>query len=585
MINSEKMNQLINAALGKEKADLVIVNGVLLNVYTGELLKDHSVAIKGERIAYVGKEIRPTIGPETKVIDAREKILIPGFIDGHTHLLYFYCIDQFLRYAMKGGTTSIITETLEIAFPLGYQGVLQFLKTTRNQPIKIFAVAPAMVSLNPTAQAKAIEKEKIWRLLKRKEVLGLGESYWHPVIQGDQRLLGLFSETLRLGKKLVGHTPGARDRKLNAYLTCGISSCHESITLEEAKERLRLGIHVLIREGDIRRDLEAISKIKDENIDLRRLALVTDGIGPKHLIEKGYMEFVVQKAINLGFDPIIAIQMATINVAEYLSLDHIIGGIAPGRYADIVIIPNIRRIQAEYVISNGQIIARDGQLMLQPKPSSFPKWAFKGLRLSKDFKPTDFDIRVNRKNTQVTARVIDQVTNLVTRELQMAMPVTKGKIEVDTEKDILKVAAIDYSIKPRKMFTGLIRGFKMKRGAFSSSGAWDLPAIIVVGAGEEDMANAVGRVIELGGGIAISLNNQILAEFSMPIGGILSPLPIEIIAQKLDEIQQKAVSLGIPFPDAHLTLATLTTPAIPFFRICEEGLVNISEGKFVDLIV
>ena len=584
-LGSEEMNQLINVALGKEKADLAIINGTLLNVYSGELLEGFSVATKGERIANVGKDIESSIGPETEVIDAKGKTLIPGLIDAHAHLMYFYSPYEFLRYAMKGGTTSVITETLEIAFPLGYRGVVEFLEAFDDQPIKIFATAPVMVSLSPAAQANAIDVGTLRKLLKREDIIGLGETYWLSVIQGDRRLLGLFAETLAAGKKLVGHTPGARDHKLVAYLACGFCACHEAINVEEAMERLRLGIHVLIREGDIRRDLEAISEIKDKDVDLRRLTFATDGVGPKHLMEYGYMEFVVQKAIDLGFAPVVAIQMATLNAAEHLSLDGIIGGIAPGKYADIVIIPNIRKIEAEYVISNGRVIARNGQLIVPPRRHDFPRWAYRSIKLPRKLEPTDFIIQAEGRDGQVTVRVIDQVTDLVTREAQEVMPVSRGVIEANIDKDILKVAAIDFRNQPGKMFVGLVRGFRMKKGAFASSGGWDITSIVVIGINEEDMAQAVNRIRELQGGIVVCADGQILAEVPFSIGGALSDLPIEILAQKLDDVQQKATQLGIPFPDAHLTLTTLTTPAIPFFRICEAGLVRVREGEFVDLIV
>ncbi|MFC1968027.1 adenine deaminase C-terminal domain-containing protein [Chloroflexota bacterium] len=584
-LSSEEMSQLVKVSLGEEKADLAITDGALLNVYTGELLEGYSVAVKGERIAYVGREIGHTLGPETEVIEATGKTLIPGLIDGHTHLIDVYRADEFLRYAMRGGTTSIITETLEFSFPLGYRGILQFLESIRNQPIKIFASLPAMMSLSQTAQANAIGVEDMRKLLRHQDVIGLGENYWRPIVQGDRRVLDMFAETLASGKKIAGHTSGASGNKLQACLACGICDCHEPITAEETLERLRLGIHVLVREGEIRRDLTAISKIKDHNIDFRRLALCTDGTGPRYLMEEGYMEFVVQKAIDLGFDPVVAIQMATINIAEHLSLDGIIGGIAPGKYADIVLIPDLRRIEAEYVISNGRVIARKGQLLVQPRRHRFPKWVFRSIQLPGKLEPASFAIPVESGRAQVEVRVIDQVSPLLTREVQIVMPVRGGVIEADVDRDILKVAAIDFRNQPGKMFVGLVRGFKMKKGAFATSGAWDISNIIVVGTNDDDIAQAASRIVELQGGIVVCADGQVLAELPLPIAGLLSDLPVETIRQRLDDVQQKVTQLGVPFPDAHLTLAVLTTPAVPFLRICEEGLVNIREGKSVDLIV
>jgi adenine deaminase len=583
IMNPEQMKVLIDTALGKIKADLAIVGGNLVNVYTGELLKGQSVAIKGKRIAFVGENAEHTIGPDTRVIDAAGKTLIPGLIDAHTHLIVYYTVDEFLKYAMKGGTTTIVTETMEPSFPFGYQGVQQSLEFIKDQPIKIFATVPSMVTLSPSIQAKAFQPKTVQKLFKHGHVVGLGETYWLPVIQGDKRVLELFAETLASGKKLEGHSAGARDNNLVAYSASGISSCHESTTAEEVLERLRLGLWVMIREGDVRKELEAIARIKDEKIDFRRLCFGSDGIGPLYIAKHGYMESVVQKAIDLGFDPIVAIQMATINAAEHFSLDSIIGGIAPGKCADIVIIPDLQTIQAELVISEGSIIAREGQILVPPRKFTYPKSARKSVRLTKKLKPADFSIHVEG-GTSVTVRVIDMVTDLVTKEAQIAITPTNGVLEADVSKDILKIAIIDRTGQPGNMFTGFIRGFKMKRGAFASTGTWDLSGIIVVGANDDDMALAVNRLIELQGGIVICVGDKVLTELPLPIDGYISEQSREIMSQKAEDLQEKSAELGIPFPDAHLTLTTLTTAAIPFIRICESGLMDIRENKIVDLI-
>ncbi len=575
---------LIDTALGKLKADMVIVNADLVNVYSGELLKGYSVAIKGDRIAYVGGNAAHTIGPDTKVIDATEKTLIPGLIDAHSNLFCYYPVDEFLKYAMGGGTTAIITETVAISFPLGYQGIRQFLEAIRDQPIKIFATAPPMVTLSPAARASALSPETLQRLLRRDDIVGLGETNWPPVLEGEERILKLFVQTLGLGKTLEGHSPGARGNKLVAYFASGISSCHEPITAEEVLERLRLGVHTMIKEGGIRRDLENIAKIKDEPIDFRRLVLATDGVDPKHLMEHGYMESVVQKAIDLGFDPMVAIQMVTINAAEHFSLDKLIGGIAPGKYADMAIIPDLRTIQAEVVISNGQIIAKKGQVLVSPRKYSYPKSSLRSVRLPRRLEPADFKIPVEG-DTPVTVRIINQFTELVTREEQVAITPTKGRLEGDLGRDILKIAVIERTNQPGQMFVGFVKGFNLKRGSFASSATWDLSGIAVVGTNDEDMAAAVNRVFELQGGAVVCAEGKVLAELPLPIGGVAVDLPMERVLQKCAEVQQKMTELGTSLPDVHLTLTTLTTSFIPFFRICEAGLIDIREGKVVGLIV
>ena len=584
-MNLDELNSLINVAMGEEKADLVLQNGSLVNVYTGEILEEHSVAVKGERIAWVGKDTRNVTGPETNVIDCTGKFIIPGFIDGHTHLILFYQADQFLRYAMRGGTTTIITELMEVSFPLGYQGVLEYLESLKNQPIKIFGVAPPMVSNSQSTRSRSINLEQIAELLKRDDILGLGETYWSAVIERDEKILKYFVETFKAGKMIAGHTAGARGNRLTAYAAGGVRSCHEPINAAEVMERLRLGLYVLIREGGIRKELAEISKIKDLQLDLRQLILATDSITPEQVVEEGYMEAVVQKAVDLGFDPVCAIQMATINVAKYWNLDHLIGGIAPSKYADIVILQDLCNIKAEYVISNGKVLSKEGRLLLEPRKHTFPAWVRQSMKLTKNFGPEDFEINVKGASDHVSVRVIEQITELVTKETILEVPIVEGKIKVDLDKDLIKIAAVDFLTDQLKMFVGIIKGLRMKKGAFASSMAWDVTNIVVVGADEKDMAVAVNRVLKLQGGIVVCSNGEILAELPMSIGGYMTDLPIEEIVRRLKGIQKEASGLGIPFPDAELSLNTLTTAAIPFFRIYEEGFYDMKNNCSVGLLV
>jgi len=578
--DSEK---LINVALGKEKADLAIVNARLVNVFTKEILDNSSVSIKGKWIAAVVSDLKYSIGVKTKVIDAGGKTVIPGLIDGHTHLASLYTACEFLKYAMKGGTTTIITETME-PFPVsGSDGVVDFLDSLKDQPIKIFSTAPFMASISDAASGISIETLK--KLLSREDIIGLGESYWQSVLQRPDLSLPILRETLLAGKSLEGHSAGAGIKKLNAYIATGISSCHEPIKTDEVLERLRLGLYVMIREGSIRRDLEEISKIKDFDIDLRRLVLVSDGVEPEDLLKKGYMEFIVQKAIDCGFDPITSIQMATLNVAEHFSLDGIIGGIAPGRYADLLIIPDERTIEAQYVISNGQVIAQNGNLLKQPRKHAYSKQSMTSVHLTRKLNASDFAVRIEKAVDKVEARIINMVTDLVTSELNLVLPVVNGEIIQDVSSDIIKIAAVDRTHNPGKTFTGLIKGFCLNKGAFACSASWDTTDIIVVGANDVDMALAVNRIFDLQGGAVVSVKGNIEAELSMPVFGILSDLPMEQIVERTKNIKNKLSELGVPLPDPMLSLIALTGAAIPFLRICEEGLVNLKNGKTVGIIV
>ena len=574
---------LMQVALGQKKADLVVVNARLANVYTGELVNDCTISIKGKWIAYVGKDQQHTIGSKTEVIDARGKTVIPGLIDGHTHLAWLSTASEFLKYAMKGGTTTIVTETLEPFMVAGYEGIIDFLESLNNQPLKILATAPAMISISHAA--RKISEKTLQDLLDRNDIIGLGESYWQAVLQDPDEVLPLFEQTLLAGKTLEGHSAGASEKKLSAYIANGITSCHEPINADQVLERLRLGLHIMAREGAVRKDLDEIAKITKQGIDLRRLILVSDSISPQDLMENGYMESIVQKAIDCGFEPITAIQMATLNVAEHFSLDHLIGGIAPGRYADLAIIPDIDRIDAEVVISNGQIIAQNGNVLIPPRKHLFSKESLNMIKLPRDLEPSDFMIRAPANTENVQIRVISMITDLVTSEKEMNWPVANGRLNVNLAKDIVKIAAIDRAHNPGKLFVGLIQGFGLQSGAIACIAAWDTSDIVVVGADDADMAFAVNRIRKLQGGTVACENKKILSELPLPVFGIVSDLPLETIDRQFKDVAKAAKGLGVPFPEPMLSLITLTGSAIPYFRICEEGLVNLKNGTTLPLFV
>ncbi len=579
----EKTKEVMQVGLGSKKADLAIVNGTLLNVYTGELMPGCSILVKGAWIAYVGDDPADGIGLDTRVLDAGGKTLIPGFIDGHTHLSDgLYSPVEFLKYAMASGTTTIITESVE-PFPVaGYEGVIDFLNALKDQPVKVFATAPAMASTSPVAQGVPIETLK--SLLARDDVIGLGESYWQSVLREPDIFLPNFLETLLAGKKLEGHSAGAKGRALTSYVASGISSCHEPIAWEEALERLRLGLYVMIREGSIRRDLDKLAGLKDACIDLRRLILVTDGVSSSDLLNKGYMEYVVQKAIDCGFDPINAVQMATLNAAEYFQLDGIVGGLAPGRYADVLIIPDLRNPRPEIVIGGGKILAQDEKLLQFPRKHDFTPESMNSVSFKRRLKASDFVIKAEKTASPATVRIIDQVSALVTREFQAALPVLDGEIRPDPERDILKVAAIDRRFTPGKTCVGLIRGFHLKRGALACSSAWDTSNIIVVGEKDGDMAGAVNRIYELQGGVVLFSEGRVLVEIPLPILGLMSDLPMHSLAERFELLTKTLEEWGVRFADPLRTLVTLTGAAIPFFRICEQGLVDIKSGNILPLI-
>jgi adenine deaminase len=577
--------ELTRVALGESEADIALINGKIVNVYSGELISGETVLLKGDRIAYAGKYAKRGIGPKTLIIDASGKILVPGFIDGHTHMDYICSSYETVRYAMKTGTTTVITETAEITFSLGYAGIIEYLKSIQEQPIKFWFTLPPMGTISPIARKQALTLSQVNRLLKRKDCVGLGEVYWRPVNTGDRYQLAMIDATIKAGKKVEGHSAGATANKLQGYAALGISSDHEPIAEDDTLERLRLGLTVMLREGEVRKDLEATSKIKDHKIDFRHLSVATDGIGPWQFTTQGFMDHLVQKAIDLGFPPIQAIQMATLNVAEHFNLDEDIGGIAPGRFADIVIIPDLNHIKAELVISNGKVVSQNGEIKSEPRRHRYPEFAMKSVNLNHEFSEKDFSVITVSRESSISVRVIDQLSNVLTQEKIYELKANNGQIEMDVSRDILKIAAIERMHAPGKTFNGFIHGLGLKKGAIATSTCWDSAMIAVAGANESDMAAAVNRIKELGGGTVICVDEIIISELAFPIGGLISDEPSEALAEKLTDIQETSQKLGCISPDIRTTLSVLATPAIPYLRMCESGLYDVRSNKMVELVV
>lgn len=433
---------LTRVSTGQKPPDLLIKNARLVNVYTGEIQEGISVGTSGSRIAFVTPE-EVTPSRETEVIDAAGCYLVPGLIDGHTHLDALHHIHEYLRYAAAGGTTTIVTETSGIANLAGVKGVYWFLEAMRNQPVRVLATAPSMVPGDPRVQeGREFSPADLARLLREPDVVGLGESYWPRVLDGEKEVLEFFATALSEGKPLEGHSSGARGRKLQGYIATGVTSCHEPITAQEARERLQLGLHVMIREGSVRRDLAAMAPLAEEGIDTRRLALATDGLEPEELLEKGYMEFVVQKAIDLGFPPVQAIRMATLNVAEHFHLDQHLGGIAPGKYADMFLTGSLKEIKAKVVICNGRVIARDGKLTVPVREHKYPAEAYHLLAFPANVTPEFFKVSAGPYKKEAQVRVIRQVNDMLTAEETATLQVRAGEILPDPSRDIIYVLSV-----------------------------------------------------------------------------------------------------------------------------------------------
>ncbi|MEW6142076.1 MAG: adenine deaminase C-terminal domain-containing protein [Chloroflexota bacterium] len=568
-------------ALGKAPADFVLTGGDLVNVYTGEVIPGQDIAIKGDRIAFAGKSAGHTIGPGTRVINITGKTVIPGLTDFHNHLWnYFGDLADFADIAAASGTTSVLTEAAELFLSLGLPGFNELTRATRRFPVRFFFAAPSHPTLSPGFQKRALPARDAARLLRRQDVLTLGETFWPFILNGDQRLLGLFETAAKLRRGVGGHSAGATGNRLQAYIAAGVTDCHEPISPEEAIERARLGLYTLLRRGNVRDELPSMTGLLEAGIDLRRFCLVSDGVDPLYLTEHGYMDAAVQELIDLGFPPVTAIQMATLNPAVCFGLDRELGGIAPGRYADIAVIPDIRTIRPELVLCRGRIISENGRVTGPSPRYRFSQALRSTVRLPRPVSVEDFKVAAEGL---AAVRVIRLETDLVTREETVHLTPVEGRLRADPASDLLKVAFIDRINEPGKTFTGFIKGCGLRRGAIATSTTWDLVGITVVGTDEADMAFAANRIRELQGGLVVCSGGRVLAELPLPVNGFLSDLPAGDTIARLRSIQKEAEGLGSRLPTVYITLMPLTSCSIPFIRICEAGYMDIKGHRVVGL--
>lgn len=578
----ERRQALARVAQGLSPADVIIRNARVVNVFTAEIMDHQDVAVFQGRIARVDHDQSALTGENTETIEADGQFLVPGLLDTHCHIFATrYSLPGFLRYAVSGGTTLIITETIELASILGIAGLRASLDALAGQPIKLLATIPPLAALASFMEESAPTLSEYRDLLQRPEVVGLGETYWANLLRDDGRLHEIIAATLEVGKTAEGHSAGARGARLQAYACEGISSCHEPITAAEGLERLRLGLHFMIRDGEIRQDLEAIAPIWNLPIDDRRMILVTDSVGPERLLEHGYIEHNVRRAIGLGLDPVRAIQMVTLNPAEHFHLDQHVGSIAPGRCADFLLTPDLAELKATWVMSDGRIVARDGALCVADGTFSWPESSRDTVHLAREVNASDLIMRGPRDGT-LRARALEYVTGLVTREIDVLVNVEDRKA-TSTPDGFNKVVAIDRGRGTDERFIGLAGGYGVSSGAVATSMSWDSQAIIAIGANDTDMALAINRVVALRGGAVVCAGGAIIAEVATPVAGILSEAPMPELVYQLRAVRQALWDLGCPWPDPLLSADVLTTAAIPHFRMTDRGYARLKDGQMFQL--
>jgi adenine deaminase len=580
-MKKEQLKTLLNVVKGTVAPDTLIRNGKIVNVFTNTIEEGFMVVIKDGVIASVEEDKDVASYVNATIIDAKGQFLCPGFIDAHTHLDATYPFHHLAPYALRGGTTTVMTECAMIGNSCGMEALLSFVESTKGSPLRCYFVAPALTPPFPKMEgAKGISFKEFSTLIKRDDFLGIGEAYWTRVVEGDDRVLKQAALAISLGKRADGHSAGARGKRLVEYLLTGITSCHESIQMDEVMEKLRFGVYIMIREGFVRQELPELHKIKDIIADKRRVMLVSDFFDAVMLSDEGYLDSIVRKAIKYGFSPVEAIKMVTINPADYLGLRHL-GAIAPLRYADILFIKNIENVALDRVMANGEIVCADGKFVGKSPEYRYPK---KMLTTIQADKLTADDFRIKARKGTNTIRVIKVANPTITKESTYAATVKNGFLEKNPEKDIIPVAVVNRN-KGKKLGKGFITGTGIKDGAVATTLIWDTCNLFTVGSSEEDLKEAVNRLIEIQGGITISKHGKIIYEFPMPAYGVIPLCSIEEIKAKTKELEEKLKEIGASFDRPFLTIQTIPFTGLPFLRITDKGLADIKNRRLVSIFV
>ena len=580
------MNSSLNAvAMGEEKADIVLKNCKLVNVYSREIIPQTQVAIKKDRIAYVGKDASHAAGKNTAVIDLQDKYITPGFVDPHIHIDQYVLPSELARKSLLCGTTTLFSDPIDIVSVCGYKGFREFVNMTQSLPLRVFHVIPGGLPVDKKfshARTMTIQEEK--KGLKLPEVVGLGEVFsWTKVTTRDRRTIQSISNVLENNGIVNGHTAGASDKKLNAYIASGIFSCHEPIDYDQVLERLRLGMWVMMREGSIRRDLDKIiPNVLSHKTYLDRLMFCTDGVTPSDLVEYGLIDHCIRKSIAMGMDTIDAISIASKNSFEYYGMSKDYGGIAPGKLADILVFDDIEKFKPDKVFVGGKLVVAHNNLVFKPTRTRISNWLMKTVRTGKKFTEKDFIIR--SKADSVQAIVIRLDTEIITKKDQEELRVQDGNIITSQDKDVWKVAAIDRTYGTGKYTVAFLKNFGADIGAFGCTQSFHENDMIVIGSNEKDMAFVANKLAEIQGGMVAVKNGNILCKFELPVAGLISKLPFEKTLEEYASIDSKLIDTGCKFKNPHLIPLFLPFLALPEIRILYTGLVDIKNRSYLKIV-
>lgn len=572
--------EVIQVAQGKRPADILIKGGTVLNVYSGELLKQH-VAIYKDTIAYIG-ESEASIGEETTVIHADGMYVSPGYIEAHAHPWVMYNPVSVTGKVLPLGTTTTVNDNLFFYLHMGAAGFQEMVRDVKELPGNFFWLVRLVSQADFPGEREWFNQHDIQKLLSMEEVVGTAEvTRWPLLYQGDSFLLDTMEVVKEKGKVIDGHTAGCSYEKLNAVAASGVSACHEAITAKEAFDRLRLGLWTTLRNSSLRPDLEEIIKlITESNANTNRVLMTTDGPHPSFIEKEGFMDGIVKKAVELGVSPIQAIQMATLNPASYLRLDDYIGGIAPGRQADILILPDLVDFRPNIVISKGKVVARAGKL-IAPLPEI--DWNQYVVRTPFGFKKSFLEdlhlYQYPHSDPESPVPVVHFKSNVITARKDMQLPSVDGYVDLTNEKGLLYAALIERN--QQWVTKGILERFAVDLDGLASTYN-TTTELLVIGRDLKAMAKAASKVYEMGGGIAIANKDKIVLAIPLPFTGMMTTGPsFDTVLKQHDHLLEMMRERGFPFHDILYTLLFLTCDFLPGLRLIPYGLYEVKTDEIL----
>ena len=591
---SARTRNLVDVAMGRKKADLVIKNGRWVCVQSGEIIPDSDIAVVGERIAYVGEDASHTIGDQTLVVDADGKYLVPGLLDAHMHVESgMITVTEFVRAVAPRGTTGMFIDPHEIANVFGLKGVKLMADEAATQPIHVWVQVPSCVPSAPGLETpgSSIGPEDVAEAMEWDQIIGLGEMMNFPgVYFSDQKMHEEMAATREAGKVIGGHY-AASDLGIpfHGYAAGGPEDDHEGTRKEDAIARVRQGMKAMLRYGSGWLDVEAqIKAINEDKLDPRHFILCTDDSHSETLVNDGHMDRVLRHTIGLGTDPMIALQMATINTAEHFGVARDMGMIAPGRYADILLVDDLNDFHPERVYARGKLLAEKGRWQIELPPNEYPNWAIQSVNMEKPLTAADFKLPVDPDldGVNLTAHVIGVVEGQApTKHLTMPVQAIEGEIKIDLERDLVKIALVERHKGTGGVVVGLVTGFGLEgKCALGSTVAHDSHHMIVVGTDEEQMALAANHLADMNGGQVVVKDGEVIGSVALPIAGLMSNKHAEEVAKEAASVLDGFQACGCEIINPNMQLSLLALVVIPELRISDLGLVDVTKFDFVPVL-